>query len=64
MSVVQGKSDLPLKNPKPGFVKAYAHNGHFKSLKDIVRFYNTGTFFFSNSYEISVELTGCISTSH
>jgi cytochrome c peroxidase len=27
--------------PYPGFVKAYAHNGYFKSLKAIVHFYNT-----------------------
>ena len=27
--------------PSPGFVKAYMHNGYFKSLKDIVHFYNT-----------------------
>jgi len=29
------------KRPAPGFVKAYMHNGYFKSLKEIVRFYNT-----------------------
>ena len=27
--------------PNPEFVKAYAHNGYFKSLKGIVHFYNT-----------------------
>ena len=27
--------------PDPGFVKAYTHNGYFKSLKGIVHFYNT-----------------------
>jgi cytochrome c peroxidase len=27
--------------PGPGFVKAFMHNGFFKSLKDVVRFYNT-----------------------
>ena len=27
--------------PDPGFVKAYSHNGYFKSLKGIVHFYNT-----------------------
>lgn len=27
--------------PDEGFVKAFAHNGFFKSLKDIVHFYNT-----------------------
>src|SRR5664280_715397 len=29
------------KRPNPGFVKAYGHNGYFKSLKEIVHFYNT-----------------------
>jgi cytochrome c peroxidase len=29
------------KRPSPDFVKAYAHNGYFKSLKQIVHFYNT-----------------------
>jgi cytochrome c peroxidase len=27
--------------PNPRFVKAYMHNGYFKSLKDVVHFYNT-----------------------
>lgn len=27
--------------PKPGFQKTFMHNGYFKSLEDIVRFYNT-----------------------
>jgi cytochrome c peroxidase len=27
--------------PKPDFVKAYMHNGYFKSLKEVVHFYNT-----------------------
>jgi len=27
--------------PRPGFLKAYMHNGYFKSLEDIVHFYNT-----------------------
>ena len=27
--------------PDPSFVKAYGHNGYFKSLKEIVHFYNT-----------------------
>ncbi|HET9983182.1 MAG TPA: cytochrome c peroxidase [Longimicrobiales bacterium] len=27
--------------PRPGFVRPYAHNGYFKSLKEIVHFYNT-----------------------
>ena len=29
------------KRPYPDFVKAYSHNGYFKSLKSIVHFYNT-----------------------
>jgi cytochrome c peroxidase len=29
------------KRPRPDFVKAYGHNGYFKSLKDVVHFYNT-----------------------
>jgi cytochrome c peroxidase len=29
------------KRPYPGFVKAYGHNGYFKSLKAIMHFYNT-----------------------
>ena len=29
------------KRPYSGFVKAYGHNGYFKSLKEIVHFYNT-----------------------
>jgi cytochrome c peroxidase len=29
------------KRPYPAFVKAYGHNGYFKSLKTIVHFYNT-----------------------
>lgn len=41
-----GKHKVPtLRNvalsPRPGFVKAYMHNGYFKSLKDVVHFYNT-----------------------
>jgi cytochrome c peroxidase len=41
-----GKFKVPtLRNvdrrPSPGFVKAYGHNGYFKSLKAIVHFYNT-----------------------
>ncbi|MFC1866428.1 cytochrome c peroxidase [Chloroflexota bacterium] len=27
--------------PYPGFIKAYGHNGYFKSLEDIVHFFNT-----------------------
>jgi cytochrome c peroxidase len=41
-----GKHKVPTlrnvdKRPYPGFVKAYGHNGFFKSLKEIVHFYNT-----------------------
>lgn len=41
-----GKHKVPtLRNadrrPSPDFVKAYGHNGYFKSLKGIVHFYNT-----------------------
>jgi cytochrome c peroxidase len=41
-----GKQKVPTlrnvdKRPFPEFVKAYAHNGFFKSLKGIVHFYNT-----------------------
>jgi len=41
-----GKQKVPtLRNvdqrPYPGFVKAFGHNGFFKSLEEIVRFYNT-----------------------
>ena len=41
-----GKQQVPTlrnvdKRPRPSFVKAFAHNGYFKSLKSIVHFYNT-----------------------
>jgi cytochrome c peroxidase len=41
-----GKYQVPtLRNvdmrPTPDFVKAYMHNGYFKSLKEVVHFYNT-----------------------
>ncbi len=41
-----GKFQVPtLRNvdmrPRPDFVKAYMHNGYFKSLKQVVHFYNT-----------------------
>jgi cytochrome c peroxidase len=41
-----GKHKVPTlrnvdKRPYPGFVKAYGHNGVFKSLEEIVHFYNT-----------------------
>jgi cytochrome c peroxidase len=42
----KGKFQVPTlrnvdKRPYEGFVKAYSHNGYFKSLKEIVHFYNT-----------------------
>jgi len=41
-----GKQKVPTlrnvdKRPSPVFVKAYAHNGYFKTLKQIVHFYST-----------------------
>jgi cytochrome c peroxidase len=41
-----GKQKVPTlrnvdKRPKPEFVKAYMHNGYFKSLEQVVHFYNT-----------------------
>ena len=41
-----GKHKVPTlrnltKRPYPDFVKAYAHNGYFKTVKQIVHFYNT-----------------------
>jgi len=41
-----GKHKVPTlrnvgKAPAPGFIKAYMHNGVFKSLKEVVHFYNT-----------------------
>jgi len=41
-----GKQKVPTlrnvdKKPYPEFVKAYTHNGYFKSLEEIVHFYNT-----------------------
>ncbi len=41
-----GKHKVPTlrnvdKRPYSGFIKAYGHNGYFKSLKEIVHFYNT-----------------------
>jgi len=41
-----GKQKVPSlrnvdKRPYPGFVKSFTHNGFFKSLKDVVHFYNT-----------------------
>lgn len=42
----RGKHKVPTlrnvdKRPYSGFVKAYGHNGYFKSLEEIVHFYNT-----------------------
>ena len=42
----RGKFKVPTlrnvdKRPSAGFVKAYSHNGYFKSLEEIVHFYNT-----------------------
>jgi cytochrome c peroxidase len=41
-----GKQKVPTlrnvdKRPEPAFVKAYMHNGYFKTLKGVVHFYNT-----------------------
>ena len=41
-----GKQKVPTlrnvdKRPSPGFIKAYMHNGYFKTLKGVVNFYNT-----------------------
>lgn len=41
-----GKQKVPTlrnvaKRPYEGFVKAYTHNGYFKSLQGLVHFYNT-----------------------
>jgi len=41
-----GKQKVPslrnvAKAPYPGFVKAYTHNGYFKTLEQVVHFYNT-----------------------
>ena len=41
-----GKHKVPTlrnvdKRPTPDLVKAYGHNGYFKSLEDVVHFYNT-----------------------
>jgi cytochrome c peroxidase len=45
-----GKHQVPTlrnvdKRPSEGFVKAFGHNGYFKSLEDIVHFYNTRDIF-------------------
>ena len=33
--------NVDLRNGPEGFVKAFGHNGYFKSLEEIVHFYNT-----------------------
>jgi cytochrome c peroxidase len=45
------------KRPSPDFVKAYMHNGVFKSLKDVVHFYNKRNIAVdSNGKEIAFDL--------
>jgi cytochrome c peroxidase len=46
VSTTYGKHKVPTlrnvdKRPSEGFVRPYGHNGYFKSLQDIVHFYNT-----------------------
>jgi len=40
-NVAKGAGDPEALTPSKGFTKAYTHNGYFKSLKQIVHFYNT-----------------------
>src|SRR3984957_3115446 len=47
------------KRPSPDFVKAYGHNGYFRSLKEIVRFYNTRDVLPRCAPLDSRERTGC-----
>jgi cytochrome c peroxidase len=47
------------KRPGPDFVKAYGHNGYFKSLKQIVHFYNTRDVLPRCAPNDSREGTGC-----
>jgi cytochrome c peroxidase len=47
------------KRPSPDFVKAYGHNGYFKSLKQIVHFYNTRDVLPRCASHDSREGTGC-----
>jgi cytochrome c peroxidase len=44
------------KRPGKDFIKAYAHNGWFKSLKSIVHFYNTAAL---GSTAVSFGVTRC-----
>ncbi|MBR1207628.1 MULTISPECIES: cytochrome-c peroxidase [unclassified Bradyrhizobium] len=45
--------------PSPDFVKAYGHNGYFKSLKEIVHFYNTRDVLPRCAVHDAREGTGC-----
>jgi cytochrome c peroxidase len=40
-NVAKGAGDPDALTPSKGFTKAYTHNGYFKSLRQIVHFYNT-----------------------
>ena len=48
------------KRPSPGFVKAFGYNGYFKSLKEIVHFYNTRDVHGRYEKRCNVPLTGPI----
>jgi cytochrome c peroxidase len=47
------------KRPSPDFVKAYMHNGYFKSLKEVVHFYNTRDSFPRCPHGAAGEKTTC-----
>ena len=47
------------KRPNDGFVKAFGHNGYFKSLKEIVHFYNTRDVLPRCAPDDPRESTGC-----
>lgn len=47
------------KRPDPSFVKAYGHNGYFKSLAEIVHFYNTRDILPTCAPEAPEEKIGC-----
>jgi cytochrome c peroxidase len=47
------------KRPRPDFVKAYMHNGYFKSLKEVVHFYNTRDKLPRCQHGVSGEKTKC-----
>ncbi len=60
-----GKQKVPtLRNvdlrPSEAFAKAYTHNGFFKSLEDIVHFYNTRDVFFWPPPEVTDNLSATI----